>query len=187
LEGGAGRTAIDPRILLALWLYATLDGVGSARALAQLCADHIVYRWLCGGVSVNYHTLSDFRSNSQNELDELLTDSVARLRAAGAVTLARVALDGTRVRASAGSGSFRRLKTLERFRAEAQARVAALRKELEADPSACSKRQQAARERAARERAARVAEALRQYPEVQAKKKHDKEEARVSVKTRMCA
>jgi transposase len=87
VEGGTGRTAIDPRILLGLWLYATIDGVGSARALAQLCVDHIVYRWLCGGVSVNYHTLSDFRSNSEEELDALLTDSVARLRAAGAVTL----------------------------------------------------------------------------------------------------
>ena len=84
-EGGAGRTAIDPRLLLALWLYATIDGVGSARLLAQLCEDHIVYRWLCGGVSVNYHTLSDFRSDSAAELDELLTESVARLRAAGAL------------------------------------------------------------------------------------------------------
>lgn len=181
VEGGAGRTAIDPRILLGLWLYATIDGVGSARALAQLCLDHIVYRWLCGGVSVNYHTLSDFRSNSEEELDDLLTDSVARLRAAGAVTLNRLAHDGMRVRASAGSGSFRRLETLERYREEARARVAALRQELESDPSACRARQKAARERAARERLERVEEALRQYPEVKAQKKHDKDQARVSV------
>ena len=181
VEGGAGRTAIDPRILLGLWLYATLDGVGSARALAQLCEDHIVYRWLCGGVSVNHHTLSDFRSNSAEELDGLLTESVARLLAAEAVTLDRVAHDGTRIRANAGSGSFRRLKTLERFRDDARAQVEALRRELEADPGACSARQQAARARAARERQARVTDALRQYPEAKAKKKHDKEETRVSV------
>jgi transposase len=181
VEGGAGRTAIDPRMLLAVWLYATLDGVGSARVLAQLCQDHIVYRWLCGGVSVNHHTLSDFRSNSEIALDGLLTDSVARLRVAGAVTLERVALDGMRVRASAGSGSFRRLKTLERFREEARQQVAALRQELEAHPSACSERQKQAKERAAQERAERVAEALRQYPEAKTHKKHDKEETRVSI------
>jgi transposase len=181
IEGSVGRSPIDPKILLALWLYATLDGVGSARALAKLCEDHAAYRWLCGGVSTNYHTLSDFRSNSGAELDALLTASVARLRAAGAVTLNRVAHDGMRVRASAGSGSFRREKTLKRFEAEAKLQVAALRRELAEDPAAYSQRQKAARERAARERQARVAEALRQYPEVKAKKKHDKEEARVSI------
>jgi transposase len=181
VEGGAGRPAIDPKVLLGLWLYATLDGVGSARQLEQLCIDHIAYRWICGGVSVNYHSLSDFRSDSAPGFDELLTESVARLRAAGAVSLERVARDGTRIRASAGSGSFRRLQTLERFREEARMQVAALRWELAADPGACSAREKAARLRAAREREARVAEALRQYPEAKAKKKQDKKETRVSV------
>ena len=181
VEGGAGRPAIDPRVLLCLWLYATLDGVGSARRLEQLCEEHIVYRWICGSLSVNYHTLADFRADSAQGFDELLTESVARLRAAGAVSLARVAHDGTRIRASAGSGSFRRLKTLERFREEARAQVAALRRELDADPGACSAREKAARLRAAREREARVAEALRQHPEAKAKKKHDKEQTRVSI------
>jgi len=181
MEGGAGRPAIDPRVLLGLWLYATLEGVGSARELEQLCTDHIVYRWICGGVSVNYHTLSDFRSDSEQGFDGLLTESVASLRAAGAVSMERVAHDGTRIRACAGSGSFRRLKTLERFREEARAQVAELRRELDADPAACSARAKAARLRAAREREERVAEALRQYPEAKAKKKQDKEETRVSI------
>ncbi len=61
VEGQAGQSAIDAQILLGLWLYATLEGVGSARALDRLCTEHIIYRWLCGGVSVNYHTLADFR------------------------------------------------------------------------------------------------------------------------------
>jgi transposase len=181
MEGGAGRPAIDPRVLLCLWLYATLDGVGSAHELAQLCTDHIVYRWICGGVSVNYHTLSDFRSDSEQGFDGLLTEGVVRLRAAGAVSMERVARDGTRIRASAGGGSFRRLKTLERFREEARAQVAALRQEIDAAPGAGSARKTAARVRAAREREARVAEALRQYPEAKAKKRHDKEETRVSI------
>ena len=100
-EGHAGRSPIDPKILIALWLYATIDGVGSARALDRLCYRHDAYRWIRGGVSVHYHTLSDFRVTQQAALDDLLTQSVAALRFRGIVTLARVAQDGTRVRASA--------------------------------------------------------------------------------------
>lgn len=180
VEGEAGRPAIDPRVLLALWLYATLDAVGSARGLAKLCVEHAAYRWLCGGVSVNYHTLADFRSRSGKELEALLVDFIARLRAAGAVTLQRVAHDGMRVRASAGSGSFRRKEKLEAYREEARAQLEALKKELQQDAGAGARRRQAARERAKRERLARVEEALRQYPEVRAKKKQDKDETRVS-------
>ena len=112
VEGQAGRDAMDPRILMALWLYATLDGVGSARQLAKLCEDHIAYRWICGGVSVNYHTLSDFRTAHPHWLDTLLTQSVATLMHEGLVTLHRVAQDGMRVRANAGAASFRRRPTL---------------------------------------------------------------------------
>ena len=123
VEGRAGRTPIDPRILLALWLYATLRAVGSARELDRLCRAHVAYRWLCGGVWVNYHTLADFRSECGAVLDQLLSASVATLRAAGLVTLERVAHDGVRVRAHAGSGSFRRKATLARFQQEAEEQV----------------------------------------------------------------
>ena len=104
-EGRAGRPPIDPKILIALWLYATIDGVGSAREVDRLCYGHEAYRWLRGGVSVNYHTLSDFRVDHHVALDDLLTQSIATLRHRGVVTLARVAQDGMRIRASAGAGS----------------------------------------------------------------------------------
>ena len=107
-EGTAGRDAIAPEILLALWLYATLESVGAARGLARLSESHDAYRWICGGVQVNYHTLSDSRTDHGEVLDGLLSESVASLMAAGVVKLARVAQDGMRVRASAGTGSFRR-------------------------------------------------------------------------------
>src|SRR6185369_7773746 len=79
VEGRAGRPAIDPAILLTLWLYATVEGIGSARALARLCDEHHAYQWICGGVSVEYRTLSDFRVKHVEKLDELLTLSVATL------------------------------------------------------------------------------------------------------------
>ena len=118
-EGGPGRAAIDPRLCVALWLCATLEGVGSARALAWLCGNHNAFRWLAGGVSVNHHTLSDFRVAHVELLDRLLTHSVAVLREQGLVDLNRVAHDGMRVRASAGAASFRRRETLERLLHEA--------------------------------------------------------------------
>lgn len=165
-EGRAGRPAIDPRILVALWLYATIDGVGSARELDRLCVSHDAYRWLRGGVSVNYHTLSDFRVQHEAALDDLLTQSVAALRHRGIVTLARVAQDGTRVRASAGVGSFRRAATLRECLTEARKLVERTKRQRDgaATPS------EAAQARAAAERVARVEEALAVLPEVAAAK-----------------
>ena len=170
VEGRAGRRPIDPRILLALWLYATLDGVGSAREIDRLCQQHDAYRWICGGVSVNYHSISDFRTDHAEVLDQLLTDSVAALVHEGLVTLNRVAQDGVRVRASAGADSFRRRPTLEECQAEAQEQVRQLGEELDADPTAASKRQQGARQRAARERSERLQQALAQMQELEKKR-----------------
>jgi transposase len=181
VEGEAGRPATDPKLLLALWLYATLEGVGSARALDRLCTAHLAYQWLCGGVPMNYHTLADFRTGHGAVLDTLLTQGVATLLAQGLVTLERVAQDGVKVRASAGAASYRRRKTLEAYLAAAEAQVRALRAELDEDPGATAARQQAARERAARERQARVAQALAQLPALEAKKKPaDRPQVRVS-------
>lgn len=186
VEGQPGRNPIDPKILMTLWLYATIQGVGSARKLAELCKHHLVYRWICGGVSVNYHTLADFRTQHTELLNQLLTESVASLLSAGLIELKRVAQDGMRVRTGAGSSSFRRRATLEECYAEAQQQVQALRAELEeSDPAAGNRRQQAARERAAREKAERLQQALEEMTKLEAQKesreKGSKANARVSM------
>jgi transposase len=181
VEGRAGRPATDPRIYLALWLYAIVEGVGSARALERLTEQHDAYRWICGGVSVNYHSLSDFRVQHVEFLDQVLTHSVAALMAQGLVKLQRVAQDGMRVRANAGAASFRRQSTLERCLAEAQEQIERLRQELEAKPEATSRRQAAARQRATQERRRRVAKALAQMPDAASKKPPgEQDKARVS-------
>jgi transposase len=167
VDGGSGRTAIAPEILLALWLYATVEGVGSARAIARMTQEHDAYRWICGSVQVNYHTLSDFRVAQGEVLDGLLTDSVASLLAVGAVTLKRVARDGMRVRASAGASSFRRRGTLERCLEEARTQVETLKRQIEDDPGALTRKQQAARARAVREREEKVRKALDRLPELE--------------------
>jgi transposase len=182
-EGGVGRSAIAPEILFALWLYATLDGVGSARELSRLVMAHDAYRWITGGVQVNYHGLSDFRVAHGKALDELLSTSLAALLAAGAVKLERVAQDGMRVRASAGAASFRRRGTLEECLKQARERVQSLKDQVEADPAQANRKAQAARERAQRDIEQRVAKALQRLPEIEQVKKRNggkAEDARAS-------
>lgn len=170
VEGAAGAPAADPRVLLALWLYAFCRGVGSARELDRLCREHLAYRWLCGGVTTNYHALSDFRVGQEAFLDELLTHSAAVLSHAGLLTLERVAQDGMRTRGSAGSGSYRRETSLQEALAEAKEQLAALRQEAATDPGAGQRRRQAARERAARERVERLDQALAELQDIAARK-----------------
>lgn len=171
VEGEAGRPAIDPKILVTLWLYATAEGVGSARALDRLCKEHIAYQWITGGVSVNYHTLADFRVKYETELDGILTNSVAVLMEEGIVKLERTAQDGIRVRASAGTSSFRRQERLEYLLGEAQSHVEALKEENMGEE--ISKRQAAARKRAAQERLERVKRSLEEIEKVKEQKARD--------------
>lgn len=144
---GPGRPATDPSALgglLALWVYATVDGAWSARRLEKLscqrqtqCQDHDAYRWLVGGVPINYPRLADFRVEHQQALDNLLTEIIAAMMAAGLVKLKGVAQDGVRVRAGAGSGSFRRRARLQECLRIAREQVELLAKEGEhPDPSA---------------------------------------------------
>lgn len=169
-EHTPGQAPASPRLLLALWLYATSQGVGSARALERLCASHDAYRWLCGGVSVNYHGLSDFRSGHGELLDRLLTHNIAALMSDGVIEIAEVVQDGVRVRAGAGASSFRRRQSLHKHLKKARRLVEYLKRETDEDPDASNRRIRAAQERAAREREQRVAAALDKLAEIEAER-----------------
>ena len=204
-DNAPGRTPTDPRILVALWLYAILYGVLSARRLEELSKHHNAFRWLRGGVPLNHHLLSDFLVERVDFLKQLFTHSVAVLLREGRVDLDRVGQDGMRVRASAGAASFRRQATLEKLLHQAAQKVQRLKAQVaqaagpessEATPgndvaaenaSPASEapkptgRQRGAQQRAAEERLERVQHALERLPEMQAKKKPaDREQARVS-------
>ena len=170
-----GHPATSPRLLLALWLYAISEGVGSARALERLCESHDAYRWLCGGVSVNYHLLADFRVGCADLLDRLLIEHLAALTKVGLVNLETLAQDGVRVRASAGAASFRREATLERHLALAETVVEDLKREVDARSDASNQRIQAAKERVARERSARVKAAQKALAEITQQRKEREE------------
>jgi transposase len=180
VEGEAGRPAIDPVILLSLWIYATVEGVGSARAVARLCEQHDAYRWICGGVPVSYRTLAAFRVSHEEKLDALLTQSVVQLVDAGLVRLDRIAQDGLRVRASAGASSFRRRKRLRELEREVRNRLEKLRRELDDDPAASSRRAKAAQEQAAKDRLSRVRRALAELKKREEEKSKEGEKARAS-------
>jgi transposase len=169
-EGVPGQAPPAPELMMALWLWATVDGVGSARQVNKLCEQHLAYRWLCGGVSMNYHTLSDFRMTYGAVLDRLLARGVAALVEEGLVALDMLGQDGLKVRAAAGAGSFRRRRRLVELAAAAKARVERLRAELEADPAAGDRRKRAVQARAAREFEERVAAARDRMTELEAER-----------------
>jgi len=178
----AGAPAIDPKILLALWIYATSEGEASARDIWRLTGLHAAYRWICGGVEVGYHTLSDFRSLQGDVVDGLITQVLALLMKQELVDLSRVAQDGTRLRASAGAGSFRKEQSLQTLMREARTHLDTVTKEA-ADP-AVGARRAAARKRGAQERLARLEEALKQVPEVtETKRRSGAKDATVRVST----
>lgn len=183
-EGKAGRPATDPQIFLALWIYATLDGVGSAREIERLCQYHLAYQWICGGVNVNHHSLSDFRGQATDLLNGLLTQSVTILVSEGLVKLQRVAQDGMKVRAFAGASSFRTRAGLSKLQAIAREQVEILAREIEDDPGAATKRADAAKKTAAEDRAERIDRALKEMTDAERRKRSNngkkKKEARTS-------
>jgi transposase len=194
----AGRPAIDPRVLVALWLYGTFAGVRSARELADWCIRYDPFKWLAGGVSVNYHTLADFRTDNPEFVEQLLKQSVEVLRQQGVIDLDRIAQDGMRVRASAGAASFHRRETVERLLQEAEDEIRRLKEDVaemklqqqsvqgvapeqaSVEPL-LSPQEAAAALRHAKERQERIEEAMERLPEMEAKiKPNEEKEARVS-------
>jgi len=173
----AGRPATDPQLLVALLLWAATQGISSCREIDRLCQEHDAYKWLCGGVGINYHTLSSFRTDHAQALEELFTNVLAMLICHGLVSVHRITQDGLRVRASAGLNSFKGKKSLEDALALATAQVEALKVQAEKESvlpqdQQRNARQRAAQERAARERQERVGQALALIPQLQEIKDH---------------
>jgi transposase len=182
-EGEPGRPPPDPAVLMGLWLYATIEGVGSARQLDRLAQSDLAYRWIAGGVPLNYHGLADFRVAHVEVLDRLLTESVTALIKAGVISLTEIAVDGTKVRANASRGSFKTADRLARIEAAVEQRLSTLKAEIEKDPKASSQRRLAAKERAAREVKERADRARAALDKVRAEKErraktHPQDEAK---------
>lgn len=173
VEGSAGREHTDPRLLISLWLYAYSRGVSSARELARQCEYEPGCQWLCGLQPVSHRTLSGFRSENQAGLDDLFTQVLGMLSAEGLITLERVTLDGTKVKANAGGNSFRGREKIAAHLAAAREQVRQLNEEA-ANEEKLASRRSAARRRAARQRASRLEAAWREVERLQRERKHDR-------------
>jgi transposase len=167
-EGVAGRDATDPALLVALWLYACIRGIGSARELARRCEESLPFRWLCGGVSVNHRMLSEFRTRHEEKVDALFTQIIASLVDQGLIQASRISQDGVRVRVSAGSSSFHREARLRELLEESKKHVEEVKRQLEQPENLRTRKLQkkARQQRAEQERQARIEQALAQLPEL---------------------
>jgi transposase len=169
-----GRPANDPRVMVGLWLWAAVNNVPRGRLLARLCERDLTFKWMCGDLSMNYHSLNDFRVGHQEALDKLFTRVLGKLVHAGLVSVHRISQDGLRVRASAGTGSFRTRPTLEKCLAEAEAHLADLKKQAESPENEAAEQDNALESALAEDRLARVKAALAEVAKVEeSKEKRD--------------
>lgn len=181
VEGKAGRSAMDPQLLISLWIYAYSKGVSSAREISGLCEYDPAYQWLTGLEVINYHTLSDFRVKHKEALDQLFSQGLGLLSAEGLITLERVMHDGSKVKACASGDTFRREERIRTHLDLAREQV-----EQMGDPRTAeevSPRVAKARQRAVRDKQQRLEKALTELEKIQACKgsEEEKKEARVSI------
>lgn len=172
VEGHAGRNVWEPRLLIAIWIYAYSRGISSAREIERQCAYEPALRWLTGLKVVNHHTLSDFRVKHGEALQNLFVQVLGILTMEKLVTLERVTVDGTKVRACVNKKTFSRAHKIREHLKLARQHVEELQRE-EVEQQKRGK-QAAAQKRAARERVERLEEALVEVERLQAEKKWEK-------------
>src|SRR6266853_1018337 len=175
-----GRPAIDPQLLISLWVYAYSEGIGSAREVARRCEFDPAFQWLTGLEEVNYHTLADFRVEKQPELDELFTQVLAALSKEGLITLEQVMQDGTKIKALASTRSYRHEETIREHLERARQRVAEM-----GDPQdeESSPKARQARARARQEQQKRLENALEELQKLQERRSGEKAKSDTRVST----
>jgi transposase len=174
LEGRAGRDHTAPQLLISLWLYAYSQGISSAREIARQCAFEPGFAWLCGLQPISHRTLSGFRSDHKEALEDLFVQVVGMLSAEGLITMQRVTLDGTKIKANASGNTFRRKEKIEAHLALARVQVQKMNEQA-AEEEKVAKRQSAAKRRAGRQRISRLEAAFREVERLQESRKHDRD------------
>ena len=164
VEGKAGQSSLDPRLLMALWIYGYSEGVSSARELSRMCDYEPGCQWLTAMQPVNYHTLSDFRVEHKPELDEIFVQVLGLLSAEGYIEMKRITHDGTKIKAQAGTQSFRSEERIRQHLELARQQVEAMGSPQSEE---LSQRVIQARKRASREKKQRLEDALRELEQLQ--------------------
>jgi transposase len=178
VEGRAGQNTLDPRVLTALWIYANSEGISSARELSRMCEHEPGCQWITAMMVINYHTLADFRADHGEALNQIFTQVLGLLSADGLIELKQVMQDGTKVKANAAVGTFRREQRLREHLELARKQVEQL-----SDPTSeeLSQRAVKARQRAVKEKKQRLELALKELEKLRSEKEpEDRADARVS-------
>ena len=173
-EGKAGQRAIDRQVLLALWLYALISGITSGREIARRIESDNPFKWIAGGLHINYHTIDDFRSTNKDSFGDLMVQMIASMISADVISGETIAVDGMKISAKAKGSRFHRKKTIEEYLAQAEAYLKQLE---ESSMEELNRKKKAAKERATKERVTKCKKALATFEEL----KDKSGKARVSI------
>ncbi len=112
--GGVGRAGYDPDMLLTLLIYAYCLGQRSSRRVEALCVRDLGFRVVTGNRVVDHSTIAAFRAGHQEAIKELFAEVLLLCAKAGLRQVGVVAVDGTKIAASAGLGKTREREALQR-------------------------------------------------------------------------
>ncbi len=118
-----GAPPYDPRLMLKILIYGYSHGITSSRALERRCQDDVAFRFLTAQAAPDFVAIARFRTRHGQALKQMFIQSLALCARAGLVSLGRVALDGTKVRASASRHRAMSYDRMVRAEAELQAEV----------------------------------------------------------------
>lgn len=165
VEGVRGRPTHHPRLMICLWIYAYSRGVSSGRDIARLCEHDPAYQWLTGMKVVNHHSLSDFRVDHGEALNQLFVQILGVLTLEGLIDLERVMNDGTKIKTWASKGTFRGEKRVKEHLEIARRHIAEVEASSDEDTN---RRAVKARGRAAREKQQRLESAEAEFKKIRA-------------------
>ncbi len=131
-----GAPPYDPAMMLKLLVFAYSIGVTSSREMERRCHVDVAFRWLSANSAPDYRSISRFRRRHLGAIDALFVQVLALCAEAGLVRLGRVALDGTKLRASASKHKAMSYDRMGPRIEEFEAQVAAMLAEAEATDAA---------------------------------------------------
>ena len=121
-----GGPPYDPRLMVKVLIYGYSQGITSSRALERRCHDDVAFGFLTAQQAPDFVAISRFRTRHAEAFKELFTQSLSLCAQAGLVSLGRVALDGSKVRASASRHRAMSYDRMVRAEGELAAEVQAL-------------------------------------------------------------
>jgi transposase len=110
--GAAGRAPYDPRMMVALLLYAYARGNRSSRGIERSCREDVPFKVITGMRTPDHSTIAEFRRRHESEIAELFDDVLGLCREAGLLSVGAITIDGTKIKANASMDQNRSYRDL---------------------------------------------------------------------------